>query len=92
MDGGAQGYFRNIYHLRMHADERNFVQVNMEKSIVALKFDSREEHWNPGESLLRKLETIGVVKEIFPIHGTICSLLFMDVEFQTLKTIFACCR
>ncbi|KAL8458455.1 hypothetical protein ACS0TY_036098 [Phlomoides rotata] len=42
--------------------------VNMEKSFVALKSDSREEHWNPGESLLRKLETIGIVKEIFPIH------------------------
>lgn len=81
------------YPLGMHADERNFVQVNMESSVVALRSDSREEHWNPGESLFRKLETIGIVKEIFPIHGTIYSFLFIAVKFQTLRTVIcAFCR
>lgn len=42
--------------------------VNTQKSAVVLRTDSTEEEWNPGECLLRKLEAIGVVKEVFPLH------------------------
>ncbi|PIN11767.1 hypothetical protein CDL12_15633 [Handroanthus impetiginosus] len=41
--------------------------VNTEKSIV-LKLDCKEVDWKPGESLLRKLEALSIVKEIFPLH------------------------
>lgn len=37
---------------------------------MVLKADSKEENWKPGESLLHKLEAMGVVKEVFPLHGT----------------------
>ncbi|KAH6793195.1 anoctamin-like protein [Perilla frutescens var. hirtella] len=42
--------------------------VNTQKSSVVLRTDCTEEEWNPGECLLRKLEEIGVVKEVFPLH------------------------
>ncbi|XP_051147802.1 anoctamin-like protein At1g73020 [Andrographis paniculata] len=41
--------------------------VNNEKSVV-LKFDSKEVDWKPGELLIRKLESIGIVKEVFPLN------------------------
>ncbi|KAG6425872.1 hypothetical protein SASPL_110078 [Salvia splendens] len=42
--------------------------VNTGESVVVLRYDSKEEHWKPGESLVRKLEAIGIVKEVFPLH------------------------
>ncbi|KAK6125085.1 hypothetical protein DH2020_041149 [Rehmannia glutinosa] len=42
--------------------------VNTEKSAVVLKSDGKKIEWKPGESLLQKLEAIGIVKEVFPLH------------------------
>ncbi|KAI3455529.1 hypothetical protein Pfo_012192 [Paulownia fortunei] len=42
--------------------------VNTEKSVVVLKSDCTEVDWKPGESLVLKLEAIGIVKEVFPLH------------------------
>ncbi|KAG8380058.1 hypothetical protein BUALT_Bualt07G0154000 [Buddleja alternifolia] len=42
--------------------------VNTEKSVLKLKSDRTEVDWKPGESLLRKLESVGIVKEVFPLH------------------------
>lgn len=41
----------------------------MNKSIIKLKSDDKEIHWEMGESLVRKLEAEGIIKEIFPLHG-----------------------
>ncbi|KAK4427299.1 Anoctamin-like protein [Sesamum alatum] len=42
--------------------------VNTGKSVVVLKSAYAEVDWGPGESLLRKLETMLIVKEVFPLH------------------------
>ncbi|KAL6568226.1 hypothetical protein OROHE_003910 [Orobanche hederae] len=42
--------------------------VNTDKSAILLKNDGKKAEWRPGESLLQKLETIGIVKEVFPLH------------------------
>ncbi|KAL6496974.1 hypothetical protein OROGR_028903 [Orobanche gracilis] len=42
--------------------------VNTEKSVILLKYDGKDAEWRPGESLLQKLEAIGIVKEVFPLH------------------------
>lgn len=44
-------------------------QVNDRNQAVTLKFDDKEFHWELGESLLRRLEAEGVVKQVFPLHG-----------------------
>ncbi|KAL3528652.1 hypothetical protein ACH5RR_007974 [Cinchona calisaya] len=41
--------------------------VNADKPIM-LNFDSEKVYWELGESLLRKLESEGIVKEVFPLH------------------------
>lgn len=53
--------FRCYYHII-------YGIVNTQKSVVVLRTDCKEEQWNPGESLLSKLEAVGVVKEVFPLH------------------------
>ncbi|KAI7757327.1 hypothetical protein M8C21_031455 [Ambrosia artemisiifolia] len=42
--------------------------VNKSDSPVILKSNCRDVVWEPGESLVRKLEKEGIVKEVFPIH------------------------
>ncbi|KAK4395168.1 Anoctamin-like protein [Sesamum angolense] len=42
--------------------------VNTGKSVVVLKSDCTGVDWRPGESLLRKLEAMRIVKEVFPLH------------------------
>ncbi|KAL7100063.1 hypothetical protein ACP275_09G125200 [Erythranthe tilingii] len=42
--------------------------VNTEKLPVILKYEDRTIDWKSGESLVAKLEAIGVVKEVFPLH------------------------
>ncbi|KAK4361843.1 hypothetical protein RND71_017084 [Anisodus tanguticus] len=42
--------------------------VNTSNSTVILKSDGNKVHWEPGEPLLRKLESVGIVKEVFPVH------------------------
>lgn len=42
--------------------------VNTSKSGVTLKSDRREVQWESGESLLGKLKSMGIVKDVFPLH------------------------
>ncbi|EEF46308.1 anoctamin-like protein At1g73020 [Ricinus communis] len=42
--------------------------VNKSKSDATLKWDSMEYLWEVGESLLRRLESDGIVKQVFPLH------------------------
>ncbi|XP_037495449.1 anoctamin-like protein At1g73020 isoform X1 [Jatropha curcas] len=45
--------------------------VNKAKVDTTLKLDGKEYLWEVGESLLRKLESEGIVKQIFPLHDEI---------------------
>ncbi|KAH1240222.1 Anoctamin-like protein [Glycine max] len=42
--------------------------VNNSKSVKTLKFDGKEIHWEIGENLLLKLESVEIVKQVFPLH------------------------
>ncbi|OMO70883.1 Anoctamin/TMEM 16 [Corchorus capsularis] len=42
--------------------------VNKKDSDISLKFDSKEIQWEAGESLLQRLESEGIVKQVFPLH------------------------
>ncbi|KAE8720043.1 Anoctamin-like protein [Hibiscus syriacus] len=42
--------------------------VNKKNSDITLKFDGKEIQWEPGESLLQRLELEGIVKQVFPLH------------------------
>ncbi|GER53492.1 anoctamin-like protein At1g73020 [Striga asiatica] len=42
--------------------------VNTEKSAIVLKYDGKEIEWMQGEPLLKKLESMGIAKEVFPLH------------------------
>ncbi|RZB42587.1 Anoctamin-like protein, partial [Glycine soja] len=44
-------------------------QVNNNKSVKTLKFDGKEIHWEIGENLLLKLESVEIVKQVFPLHN-----------------------
>lgn len=45
--------------------------MNKKNSAVTLKFDGKEFWWELGESLLKRLEAEGIVKQVFPLHGTL---------------------
>ncbi|XP_073147285.1 anoctamin-like protein At1g73020 [Henckelia pumila] len=42
--------------------------VNTGTTAIVMKSKSQEVEWNPGESLLGKLESLGILKEVFPLH------------------------
>ncbi|KAG5619079.1 hypothetical protein H5410_018903 [Solanum commersonii] len=42
--------------------------VNRSTSTVILKSDGNEVRWEPGKPLLRTLESMGIEKEVFPVH------------------------
>ncbi|KZV31827.1 anoctamin-like protein-like [Dorcoceras hygrometricum] len=42
--------------------------VNTGKLVVGLKSDGAELYWQRGESLVEKLKSLGVIKDIFPLH------------------------
>lgn len=41
----------------------------MNESMIKLKSDDKEIHWEMGESLVKKLESEGIIKEVFPLNG-----------------------
>uniref|UniRef100_A0A5B6YIK2 Anoctamin transmembrane domain-containing protein n=1 Tax=Davidia involucrata TaxID=16924 RepID=A0A5B6YIK2_DAVIN len=45
--------------------------VNKSRSVINLNSDGKEFHWELGESLLRKLKSVGIVKQVFPLHDEI---------------------
>lgn len=36
---------------------------------MTLKLDTKEFIWEVGESLLQRLKSEGIVKQVFPLHG-----------------------
>ena len=52
--------------------------MNKSQSAITLNFDGKEVHWEVGESLLRKLQSEGIVKEVFPLHG----MLALEISKQ----------
>jgi len=61
----------------MIASWNSLLQVNKTNSEIVLRFDDKEFHWKQSESLLTRLEAEGVVKLVFPLHGTLILILFM---------------
>lgn len=45
------------------------LQENKSQSAVTLKCDGKELQWKVGEYLLQKLESEGIVKQVYPLHG-----------------------
>lgn len=60
------------------------MQVNNTNSEITLQFDDKEFHWKQNESLLTRLEAEGVVKLVFPLHGTLILILFMLIFAKPL--------
>ncbi|KAI3761614.1 hypothetical protein L1987_52035 [Smallanthus sonchifolius] len=71
--------------------------VNKTDSAVVLKSNGRDVKWEPGESLVWKLEKEGIVKEVFPIHDEMkrkqllkrWALNWWDLTNQPLDEIYA---
>ncbi|KAJ0076261.1 hypothetical protein Patl1_33373 [Pistacia atlantica] len=42
--------------------------VNKSDSVIVLNFDGKEFPWEVGQSLLKKLECEGIIKQVFPLH------------------------
>ncbi|GLU14381.1 hypothetical protein SLE2022_309560 [Rubroshorea leprosula] len=53
--------FQCYYHLI-------YGTINRSKSDINLTFDGKEIQWEAGKSLLHKLESEGIVKQVFPLH------------------------
>ncbi|KAK9281847.1 hypothetical protein L1049_004753 [Liquidambar formosana] len=70
---------------------------NKSKSAVTLNFDGKEFHWEVGESLLRRLEKQGIVKEVFPLHDEVkrkqllrsWALNWCDITKQPIDEIYS---
>lgn len=45
--------------------------MNKSKSAVTLKYDGQEFCWEADENLVRKLESVDFIKQVFPLHGMI---------------------
>ncbi|KAF6172606.1 hypothetical protein GIB67_036556 [Kingdonia uniflora] len=71
--------------------------VNEKDSSVILGFGSRKIEWGPGESLLERLKSDGIVKQVFPIHEETkrkhllrtWALNWLDFTWQPIDEIYA---
>ncbi|XP_076908450.1 anoctamin-like protein At1g73020 isoform X2 [Bidens hawaiensis] len=71
--------------------------VNKSGSTVILKSNCRDIRWEPGESLVQKLEKEAIVKEVFPIHDELkrkrllksWALNWWDLTNQPLDEVYA---
>ncbi|KAI3956953.1 hypothetical protein MKX01_000987 [Papaver californicum] len=71
--------------------------VNKTDSVIALRFESKEFSWKLGESLLKRLETEGIVKHVFPLHDEIrrkqllrtWALNWLDFTWQPIDEIYS---
>nr|CAB3474031.1 unnamed protein product [Digitaria exilis] len=71
--------------------------VNKTNSEITLKFDDKEFHWKENESLLTRLESEGVVKQVFPLHDEIkrkqllrnWALNWLDFTWQPIDEIYS---
>ncbi|XP_058068240.1 anoctamin-like protein Os01g0706700 isoform X2 [Magnolia sinica] len=75
-----------------------FVQlVNKGDSAVTLTFDRKEFKWEIGESLLKRMECEGIVKQVFPLHDETkrkqllrkWALNWMDFTWQPIDEVYA---
>lgn len=71
--------------------------VNKSESGIALSSESIEIFWEPMEPLLRKLESLGIVKEVFPLHDELkrkqlikrWALNWRDFTYQPIDEIYS---
>lgn len=71
--------------------------VNTSNSAVILKSDGKDIHWEVGESLLQKLESEGIVRQVFPLHDEIkrkqllriWALNWWDITQQPIDEIYS---
>lgn len=71
--------------------------VNKSDSAVTLRFDGKDIQWEAGECLLKKLETEGIVKDVFPLHDETkrkqllrsWALNWRDLTTQPIDEIYA---
>ncbi|CAH8331501.1 unnamed protein product [Eruca vesicaria subsp. sativa] len=61
--------------------------VNCYGHDVTLKLDGRELCWAAGESLVRRLESEGVIKQMFPLHGKSHLIYLWLQAVQTLELL-----
>lgn len=70
--------------------------VNKSKLAVPLKYGCKNFYWEPWEPLLRKLETEGILKQVFPLHDEqkkkkmlrSWALNFWDITRQPIDDIY----
>ncbi|XP_044494970.1 anoctamin-like protein At1g73020 isoform X2 [Mangifera indica] len=71
--------------------------VNKSDSGIVLNFDGKEFHWEVGQSLLKRLESEGIVKQVFPLHDETkrrkllrsWALSWWDVTDQPIDEIYS---
>lgn len=45
------------------------LQVQRTESMMTLSFNGKQFQWGAGQSLLGRMESEGIVKQVFPLHG-----------------------
>ncbi|XP_059640656.1 anoctamin-like protein At1g73020 [Cornus florida] len=71
--------------------------VNKSQSVITLNFDGKKFHWKIGESILQKLESEGIVKQVFPLHDELTrkqllrnwALNWRDITMQPIDEIYS---
>lgn len=71
--------------------------INKSGSKITLTFDGKDIKWEVGESLLRRLEAEGIVKQVFPLHDEAnrkkllrnWALKFKDLTSQPIDEIYS---
>ncbi|KAL8098903.1 anoctamin-like protein At1g73020 [Apium graveolens] len=71
--------------------------VNKSESGIALRSESIEIFWEPMEPLMMKLESLGIVKEVFPLHDEVkrkqlikrWALNWRDFTYQPIDEIYS---
>ncbi|XP_077254236.1 anoctamin-like protein isoform X2 [Tasmannia lanceolata] len=70
--------------------------VNRTESSVTVRFDNKEFQWEMGESLLKQMESEGIVKQVFPLHDEkkrkmllrSWALKWLDFTWQPIDEIY----
>lgn len=55
----------------------------MNESMIKLKSDNKEIHWEMGESLVKKLEAEGIIKQVFPLNGMLWLKLLIITQWSS---------
>lgn len=64
--------------------------MNRTNTELTLKFDDKEFLYERNESLLGKMEAVGIVKQVFPLHGILIyfSPVICNSRWQPIDDIF----